>query len=107
MGIIVKNIYKDSSVSDNEIFEGIIQNDKFQLERIISKGQATPAGEWLSQDKDEWVILLSGSAGILFEGETEPLILNPGDYLLIQANTKHRVEWTNDKTETVWLALHF
>ena len=87
--------------------ETLVQTGSFKLERIVSSGQATPPGEWFDQDRDEWVALLSGSAGLLFEGEDHPRPLRPGDYLLIPAHVRHRVEWTEPGTETVWLALHF
>lgn len=87
--------------------ETLIQTGSLRLERIVSTGQATPPGEWFDQDRDEWVALLSGSAGLLFEGEDRARILRPGDYVLIPARVRHRVEWTEQGAETVWLALHF
>jgi len=30
-----------------------------------------------------------------------------GDYLLIPAHKRHRVEWTKPDIETLWLAIHF
>ena len=51
--------------------------------------------------------LLSGGAGLRFEDEAEPRVLAPGDYLLIPAHRRHRVEWTDPETPTVWLALHY
>ena len=61
----------------------------------MSAGQATPPGEWYDQDTHEWVALLSGGAGLRFEDEAEPRVLSPGDYLLIPAHRRHRVEWTD------------
>ncbi len=90
-----------------ESFETLLRTDQFRLERIVSHGQATPAGEWLNQDRDEWVILLSGRAGLRFDGESEVLLLEPGDYVWIRAHQPHRVEWTAPHEATVWLALHF
>ena len=90
-----------------EIFETILKTDHFALERIISSGQATRLGQWYDQPKDEWVILLRGSAGLLFEGKEEMMILHPGDYVHILAHQRHRVEWTDGKLKTVWLALHY
>ena len=90
-----------------EIFETLLKADHFALERIISFGQATPPGQWYDQPKDEWVILLKGSAGLLFEGQEETMVLHPGDYVHILAHQRHRVEWTDGKQETVWLALHY
>ena len=91
----------------NELFEEIARGSSFKLERIISKGHSTPEGEWYDQDENEWVILLKGSAGILIEGEAEAVTLRPGDHYYIPAHLRHRVEWTDTKTETVWIALHY
>lgn len=91
----------------DEIFEILLISDHFKLERIISSGQATPPGEWYDQDMNEWVILLSGSAGLLFEGEEEVIIMHPGEYVHIPAHKRHRIEWTDPEQKTVWLALHY
>ena len=90
-----------------EIIEILLQTESFRLERIISTGQATPAGEWYDQDRPEWVLLLSGKAGLLLENESEMIIMKPGDYLHIPAHRRHRVEWTDPVQPTVWLALHY
>ncbi|MCK9374941.1 MAG: cupin domain-containing protein [Syntrophobacterales bacterium] len=90
-----------------EILEVIQENGSFRLERIVSAGQATAPGAWYDQDTHEWVALLSGSAALRFEDEPEPRVLRPGDYLLIRAHRRHRVEWTDPDRPTVWLALHY
>jgi cupin 2 domain-containing protein len=95
------------SAAAGEVFETIAGAADVRIERIVSHGQATPEGEWYDQQLDEWVILLSGSAGILFEGETEPCRLVSGDHLLIPAGCRHRVDWTAAECDTVWLAVHF
>jgi cupin 2 domain-containing protein len=77
-----------------------------RIERIASTGQASPPGFWYDQDWREWVVVLAGSAGLLIEGEEAPRILNPGDYLELPANCRHRVEWTAADRPTVWLAVH-
>jgi len=91
----------------DEIFEVLLETAHFKLERIISSGQATPHGEWLEEETSEWVILLSGSATLLFGGESEVTRLGPGDSVHIPAHRLHRVEWTDPKAKTVWLALHY
>ena len=91
----------------DEIFETLLKTDCLTLERIVSSGQATPPGEWYDQETHEWVILLKGRAGLLFEGEEEIRILQPGDYVRIPAHRRHRVEWTEAGQTTVWLALHY
>ncbi len=90
-----------------EIFEIPIKTDHFKLERIISAGQTTPPGEWYDQDANEWVILLGGSAGLLFEGNEEVLVMRPGDYVHIPAHKRHRVEWKDRDQKTVWIALYY
>jgi cupin 2 domain-containing protein len=90
-----------------EIFQVLLETDTCRLERIVSGGQSTPPGEWYDQDTHEWVVLLTGSAGLRFEAESEPRVLHPGDYLLIPAHCRHRVEWTDPAQPTVWLALHY
>jgi cupin 2 domain-containing protein len=90
-----------------EIIQVLLETGNFRLERIVSNGQATPPGEWYDQDSHEWVALLTGAAGLRFEDEAEPRVLRPGDYLLIPAHRRHRVEWTDPETPTVWLALHY
>lgn len=87
----------------DELFSG----RGFRVERIVSTGQATPAGEWYDQEEREWVVLLSGRAELRFEGEDKPLVLAPGDYVDIPAHRRHRVESTSPDVETVWLAIHY
>ena len=54
--------------SSSEVFEPLIEARGLRLERIVSTGQATPEGEWLVQDWDEWVVLLAGEAKLQIEG---------------------------------------
>ncbi|MCA9402341.1 MAG: cupin domain-containing protein [Candidatus Omnitrophica bacterium] len=104
----MSNIYKNLPRElDAEHFESLLETQGFLLERIISRGQATPPGEWLSQERDEWVLLIKGQAGLLIDGEEEPRVLKRGDYVHIPAGKRHRVEWTLKGADTIWLALHF
>ena len=100
------NLFQDIPESlPQELLETLIQRDGLRLERIVSHGHTTPPDQWYDQPADEWVILLSGSATLLFEnGESRQLI--PGDYLLIPAHCRHRVEETDPQEKSVWLALH-
>jgi len=90
-----------------ELFETLLQNPNFRLERIVSRGHATPEDQWYDQDEHEWVLLVSGAAALEIEGRTEQLVLEPGDHLLLPAHCRHRVVWTAPEEETVWLALFF
>lgn len=104
----IKNIFSGFNVqSPDEIFETIIKTSQFKIERIISNGQSTDKGKWYEQDVDEWVILLKGSACLLFESNNAEIIMKPGDYVNIPAHKKHRVEWTDPEEETIWLAVHY
>jgi cupin 2 domain-containing protein len=92
---------------DQETFEDILNCPDIRIERIISTGQASPPGFWYCQPQSEWVVLLKGSAGLLFEGESEARVLHPGDFVTIPAQCRHRVEWTDPTMPTVWLAVHY
>ncbi len=77
------------------------------VERIVSTGQASPPDFWYDQDWAEWVVVLSGAAGLLIEGEDAPRRLGPGDYVELPPHLRHRVEWTDPERPTVWLAVHW
>jgi cupin 2 domain-containing protein len=104
----LRNFFADlpDSLAD-ELFEPLLRRRHFKLERILSTGQATPSGQWLEQEANEWVVLLAGAAGLLFESGPETLVMRPGDYIHIEAHRRHRVEWTSADQPTVWLALHY
>ena len=90
-----------------ELVETLVQARSARLERIVSNGQASPPDFWYEQTEHEWVLLLTGHAGLRFEGENDTVVLRPGDYLNIPAGTRHRVDWTTTQEPTVWLALHY
>lgn len=103
----LKNIFEDSSSEKGtEIFEQLLSNGNFILERIISEGHSSPENFWYDQEKNEFVILLSGSARISFE-DGKIFDMAPGDYLIINARQKHRVDWTDPHQKTYWMALHY
>lgn len=88
-----------------EIFETLLSRDNIRIERIVSKGHTTEAGTWYDQEWDEWVLLMQGEAILLFADHRQ-LHLKTGDYVLIPAHVKHRVQWTVPNLETIWLAIH-
>jgi len=90
-----------------EFFETICQSKHVRIERIVSKGHTTPEGSWYDQDDNEFVVLLQGKAGLSFDGQNEIVTLSRGDYLDIKAHVRHRVEWTSQDEETVWLAVFY
>jgi len=94
------------AAADREVFETLVDSPAATVERIVSTGQATPEGAWYDQASDEYVLLLSGSAGLRFADEDADRRLVPGDWVWIPAHCRHRVTWTSADEPTVWLAVH-
>jgi cupin 2 domain-containing protein len=90
-----------------ELVENLLERPFLKVERIVSEGHRSPQGFWYDQPWDEWVLLLSGSAGLAFEGEDTETLLRPGIAVHIPARRRHRVSWTAEGAKTYWLALHF
>ncbi|MBK5265718.1 MAG: cupin domain-containing protein [Alphaproteobacteria bacterium] len=89
-----------------EVFTDIAARPGARIEHIVSTGQATPEHAPYDQDHDEWVLLLTGVAGLWIDGEGEQM-LRPGDHVMIPAHCQHRVTWTTADQATTWLAVHF
>ena len=103
----LNNIFTDLPVTvPIELFETLAQSQHVKIERIISKGQASPVDFWYDQTCSEWVILLQGRARLQFASDRTIITLTAGDYLLIPAHEKHRVDWTDPDIECIWLAIH-
>jgi len=101
------NLFADiPEALENEQFLDLFSAPGIKIERIVSTGHATPASEWLEQEWTEWVTLVAGAAAIQIEGEPSLRTLEPGDWLLIPARARHRVEWTDSSGATLWLAIH-
>ncbi|MFH1062665.1 MAG: phosphoribosylaminoimidazole carboxylase [Candidatus Omnitrophota bacterium] len=89
-----------------EIFNTLFETDNLKIERIVSNGHCTDKDQWLEQDRDEWVFLIQGAAKLLFKQQSQTVNMKPGDYVFIKAYAKHRVERTDLKQKTIWLAVH-
>lgn len=101
------NIFLNVPDSASEEFsETLRATPAMRIERIISCGQRSPDGFWYDQVDDEWVLVLSGKARLVFENG-EVVEMFPGDYVNIPAHKKHRVDWTDPGQSTVWLAVHY
>ena len=100
---IFNNLPADLS---EEVFQTLATGSGLKIERIISKGQASPPDYWYDQAQHEWVILMAGEAKLMFESGAETH-LKAGDYLNIPAHCKHRLLWTSPECETIWLAVHY
>ena len=100
------NIFSDIPASlPDELLEIIAGNDTVRIERIISRGHTSPDDFWYDQEHNEFVLLVSGEAELRIEDRDDPVRLKRGDYLVIPAHIKHRVEWTSPDEDTVWLAV--
>jgi len=109
MTVRAGNLFADVSAAcaGEEAFSEIFTQPGLKIERIISQGQASAPEFWYDQAWNEWVIVLKGSAILQFEDEPATRALSEGDYVLIPARKRHRVEWTDPQRPTVWLAVHF
>lgn len=76
-----------------------------RVERIVSHGHASPEGFWYEQDEDEWVLILGGEAHLRIENRDHPVVLRPGDSILLPAHCRHRIDWTTPDQKTIWLAV--
>jgi cupin 2 domain-containing protein len=89
--------------SDQEFFETIFSGEgNFRIERIISSGHTTPEGMWYDQDRDEWVVVLQGEAGLGYEDGSK-VRLSKGDSLFLPRHCRHRVVFTS--SPCIWLAV--
>lgn len=89
-----------------ESIEEVLRHDGIRIERIVSRGHASPDSGWYDQQENEWVVVLEGSGSILFESGDE-IILKKGDYVNIPSRARHRVAWTDPDAVTIWLAIHY
>ena len=90
-----------------ELFEQLHASAGVRVERVVSQGHTSPAeGQWYDQPGDEWVVLLTGQATILFDDPRREVSLVTGDWLLIPTHARHRVTRTSSDQPCIWLAVH-
>src|SRR5207249_9803247 len=90
-----------------EVTDTVLAAPGLRIERIVSHGEASPPGFWYDQAEAEWVLLLAGAARLRFADEAESRVLGPGDPVASAPHRRHRVEWTDPATPTVWLAVFY
>lgn len=101
----VPNLYQSLPKNlPEECFDVLLSQKNVRIERIVSHGDHTPAGQWYDQLENEWVIVLQGGGVIEYENG-EQVTLKTGDYLYLPAHLKHRVISTLEHEHTVWLAI--
>jgi cupin 2 domain-containing protein len=91
----------------DEVFETLVASGSLRIERILSRGHASPDGFWYCQEQAEFVLLLKGEAALAFAEPARTQILQPGDWLLIESGCRHRVEWTKPDGDSIWLTVFF
>jgi cupin 2 domain-containing protein len=90
-----------------ELMTDLLTGKDFRVERIVSQGQASPPDFWYDQMEAEWVVVLQGEARLRLEGDDHDIQLLPGAYVNIPAHVRHRVTWTKEDTNTIWLAIFY
>ncbi len=90
----------------NELVEILAEGEgKLRIERIVSRGHASPSDFWYDQSETELVMLVSGAAVLKFEEADEPLEMIAGDWIEIPPGKRHRVENTAAGMDSIWLAV--
>ena len=103
---VVANLFaKLPSARRGEVVTELLSSNAARIERIVSAGQVTPPEKPLVQDHDEWVVVLAGEATLRI-GDSDDVVMKPGDHVTIAAGQKHWVTVTSIDPPTVWLAVH-
>jgi cupin 2 domain-containing protein len=104
----MKNLFSDIPEDlPDELLESLLDAESVRIERIVSHGHASPEGFWYDQQRNEWVVVLTGAARLRFEDDEKLLEMRPGDFVNIPARRRHRIEWTTPDEPTVWLGVHY
>lgn len=90
----------------DEWTERLAGDGNTRVERIVSRGHASPPDFWYDQAQSEWVMVVKGRARLRFDDGTV-VELGPGDHLTIAPHVRHRVDWTAPGEDTVWIAFFF
>ena len=102
------NLFQDIPTQlPNEIVERLIVGNNMRIERIVSKGHHSAPDFWYDQEENEWVLLIKGEARLRFEEGDRVVHLTEGAHVNIAAHERHRVEWTPEDAETIWLAVFY
>ena len=101
------NLFSGEAKRDSEErIDMLVTGQRLNVERIVSMGHTSPDGFWYDDSRAEWVVLLSGAAVLEFEEDATLQDMRPGDYVLIEPHCRHRVAWTHEVEQTVWLAIY-
>ena len=110
-GSIYEDLPSVPRVYPQEVFTKLLSTENtggtgmngFSIERIVSTNHTT---EYVSQDEDEWVMLVQGHAKLSCQqspSEEEVIhSLQGGDFLFIPRGTRHRVIETSSDPCAIW-----
>ena len=105
---------KKSSIFDGvpaifpgEWVERIAGKKGVRIERIVSRGHASPEGFWFDQAETEWVFVAKGAARVRFEENDTVVEMRGGDHIIIPSRARHRVDWTTPDEDTIWIAVFY
>lgn len=90
-----------------ELVNELLRGQSFRIERIVSRGHASPDDFWYDQDEAEWVLVVQGEARLRLETESKSRHLTVGSYVNLPAHARHRVDWTHPDQDTIWLAIFY
>ena len=91
-----------------EQFTALLTTPNVRIERIVSRGHASPPDFWYDQPQAR----VGDRAGRIGRHRVRRRSLRRarsrrGDHLHIPAHARHRVVWTDANEPTVWLAVHY
>lgn len=103
-----QNLFQDIPTHlSEELLQTLVENTHVRIERIVSRGHQSPEGFWYDQQQHEFVLLVQGEAELALQSPDEQIRLCAGDWLVINAHRKHRVDWTDPQHDTIWLTVFF
>ena len=95
--------FGDTLPAGRERLTALFSSPAVRVAAIVSNEHRSPDGFWYDQHEDEWVAVIEGEATIAFADQSMQ-VLEAGDWLVIPAHTRHRIEKTSERT--IWLAIH-
>lgn len=100
------NLFSPVTKSEEEFTEILMscKSGGARVERIVSYGHASPSDFWYDQDEWEFVSVLNGESELGFEDGTV-MKMSSGDWVMIPAHCRHRVNMTSEITPCVWLCV--
>lgn len=70
------------SAAEGEIFSTLLERPGLKIERIESRGHASPEGFWYQQVQEEWVLLLRGWAVLAIENQPDVRLVGGDSWLI-------------------------